>query len=141
MKEKVYFTDNFRQGTYGMLPGGGIGIRKNGQTSTTTDESGNDRREDCKPGHCFGSRCFKAQRAENWRNKWEGTVQWIAQSPYRIYHKRKKLVCRVHSFVLWESGGYRKEISAMKPYGLPVRAGGVSTSRSAVLPFHMPRPG
>ena len=22
-------------------------------------------------------------------DEWEGTIQWIAQSPYRIYHKRK----------------------------------------------------
>ena len=33
-------------------------------------------------------------------DEWEGTVQWIAQSPYRIYHKRKNWFVGVHSFVL-----------------------------------------
>ena len=36
-------------------------------------------------------------------DEWEGTVQWIAQSPYRIYHKRKNWFVGVHSFVLSES--------------------------------------
>ena len=30
-------------------------------------------------------------------DEWEGTVQWIAQSPYRIYHKRKNWFVGVHS--------------------------------------------
>lgn len=29
---------------------------------------------------------------------WEGTIQWIAQSPYRIYHKRKNWFVGVNSF-------------------------------------------
>lgn len=32
--------------------------------------------------------------------EWEGTVQWIAQSPYRIYHKRKNWFIGVNSFTL-----------------------------------------
>lgn len=63
-------------------------------------------------------------------DEWEGTVQWIAQSPYRIYHKRKtglsvciRLCCR-------RVRRLQKEISAMKPYGLPVRAGSMSTRQS-----------
>ena len=36
-------------------------------------------------------------------DEWEGTVLWIAQSPYRIYHKRKNWFVGVHSFVLSES--------------------------------------
>jgi len=31
--------------------------------------------------------------------EWEGTVQWIAQSPYRIYHKRKNWFVGVNSFI------------------------------------------
>lgn len=30
--------------------------------------------------------------------EWEGTIQWIAQSPYRIYHKRKNWFVGVKSF-------------------------------------------
>lgn len=31
-------------------------------------------------------------------NEWEGTIQWIAQSPYRIHHKRKNWFVGVNSF-------------------------------------------
>ena len=30
--------------------------------------------------------------------EWEGTVQWIAQSPYRIYHKRKNWFIGIKTF-------------------------------------------
>lgn len=30
--------------------------------------------------------------------EWEGNIQWIAQSPYRIYHKRKKWFIGIKSF-------------------------------------------
>lgn len=30
--------------------------------------------------------------------EWEGTIQWIAQSPYRIYHKRKNWFVGVNTF-------------------------------------------
>jgi len=33
-------------------------------------------------------------------DEWEGTIQWIAQSPYRIYHKRKNWFVGVKSFSL-----------------------------------------
>jgi len=35
---------------------------------------------------------------ENIVNEWEGTIQWIAQSPYRIYHKRKNWFIAVNIF-------------------------------------------
>lgn len=31
-------------------------------------------------------------------DEWEGVVQWIAQSPYRIYHKRKNWFIGIKSF-------------------------------------------
>ena len=31
--------------------------------------------------------------------EWEGTVQWIAQSPYRIYHKRKNWFIGIKTFL------------------------------------------
>ncbi len=44
MKEKSLFTNYFRQGTCGMLPGGGIGTRKNSKTGAgKRTENGNDR--------------------------------------------------------------------------------------------------
>lgn len=32
------------------------------------------------------------------KEEWEGTVQWIAQSPYRIYHKRKNWFIGINTF-------------------------------------------
>ncbi|MDR2919954.1 MAG: peptide chain release factor H [Tannerella sp.] len=32
--------------------------------------------------------------------EWEGTIQWIAQSPYRIYHKRKNWFVGVNGFLV-----------------------------------------
>lgn len=32
--------------------------------------------------------------------EWEGTIQWTAQSPYRIYHKRKNWFIGVNSFIV-----------------------------------------
>lgn len=37
-------------------------------------------------------------------DEWEGTIQWIAQSPYRIYHKRKNWFVGVNSFTPTELG-------------------------------------
>lgn len=77
-------------------------------------------------------------------DEWEGTVQWIAQSPYRIYHKRKNWFVGVHSFVLSESQeaterDFRYE--TLRAYGLPVRAGSMSTRQSPrSVPFTS-RPG
>ena len=31
-------------------------------------------------------------------DEWEGTIQWIAQSPYRIHHKRKNWFVGINSF-------------------------------------------
>jgi peptide chain release factor len=32
---------------------------------------------------------LKGESAESFLTKWQGTVQWISQSPFRKYHKRK----------------------------------------------------
>ncbi len=39
-----------------------------------------------------GSKCVEIV------DEWEGTIQWIAQSPYRIYHKRKNWFIGIKSF-------------------------------------------
>ena len=71
--------------------------------------------------------------------EWEGTVQWIAQSPYRIYHKRKNWFVGVHSFVLSES----QEATERDFRYETLRASGpggqhVNKTESAVRAVHIP---
>ncbi|HAA15924.1 MAG TPA: peptide chain release factor H, partial [Cytophagales bacterium] len=33
-----------------------------------------------------------------WANSWQGTIQWVGQSPYRKYHKRKNWFVSVQMF-------------------------------------------
>jgi peptide chain release factor len=40
----------------------------------------------------------KGKGAETFMEHWQGTVQWIAQSPYRKYHKRKNWFVGVQAF-------------------------------------------
>ena len=72
-------------------------------------------------------------------DEWEGTVQWIAQSPYRIYHKRKNWFVGVHSFVLSES----QEATERDFRYETLRASGpggqhVNKTESAVRAVHIP---
>lgn len=41
---------------------------------------------------------LEGSKIEEIVDEWEGTIQWIAQSPYRIYHKRKNWFVGVNSF-------------------------------------------
>lgn len=41
---------------------------------------------------------LEGSKWEEITDEWEGTIQWIAQSPYRIYHKRKNWFIGVKSF-------------------------------------------
>lgn len=71
--------------------------------------------------------------------KWEGTVQWIASSPYRIYHKRKNWFIGVQTFKLSES---RKVQETEIRYDT-LRASGpggqhVNKTESAVRAVHIP---
>lgn len=71
--------------------------------------------------------------------QWKGTVQWIAQSPYRIYHKRKNWFIGVQTFTLSES---RKTTEAEIRYET-LRASGpggqhVNKTESAVRAVHIP---
>lgn len=41
---------------------------------------------------------LEGSKCEEIVDEWEGTIQWIAQSPYRIYHKRKNWFIGIKSF-------------------------------------------
>lgn len=41
---------------------------------------------------------LEGSKCEEIADEWEGTIQWIAQSPYRIYHKRKNWFVGIKSF-------------------------------------------
>lgn len=42
---------------------------------------------------------LEGSKVDEIADEWEGTIQWIAQSPYRIYHKRKNWFVGVNSFI------------------------------------------
>lgn len=71
--------------------------------------------------------------------EWEGTIQWIAQSPYRIYHKRKNWFVGVQTFTLAES----REATESEIRYETLRASGpggqhVNKTESAVRAVHIP---
>lgn len=43
---------------------------------------------------------IEGKECEDIVKEWEGTIQWIAQSPYRIYHKRKNWFIGINSFTV-----------------------------------------
>lgn len=70
---------------------------------------------------------------------WEGSVQWIAKSPYRIYHKRKNWFVGVQTFTLSES----QEATEAEIRYETLRASGpggqhVNKTESAVRAVHIP---
>ncbi|PXV66937.1 peptide chain release factor [Dysgonomonas alginatilytica] len=71
--------------------------------------------------------------------EWEGTIQWIAQSPYRIYHKRKNWFIGLNSFIVPDiKDTNEKEIEYQT-----LRASGpggqhVNKTESAVRAIHTP---
>ncbi len=72
-------------------------------------------------------------------DEWEGTIQWIAQSPYRIYHKRKNWFVGVNSFTPTELN----EIDAKYITYQTLRSSGpggqhVNKTESAVRATHAP---
>lgn len=72
-------------------------------------------------------------------DEWEGTIQWIAQSPYRIYHKRKNWFVGVNSFTPTELN----EIDTRYITYHPPRSSGpggqhVNKTESAVRATHAP---
>lgn len=79
------------------------------------------------------------EKAQTLLTEWEGTVQWIAQSPYRIYHKRKNWFIGVKSFVV----NKMSEIDERDITYQTLRASGpggqhVNKTESAVRATHTP---
>lgn len=75
---------------------------------------------------------------ENVAKEWEGTIQWIAQSPYRIHHKRKNWFIGVSAFSVTDS----KEINEKEFSFQTLRASGpggqhVNKTESAVRATHI----
>ncbi len=72
-------------------------------------------------------------------NEWEGTIQWIAQSPYRIYHKRKNWFIAVNTFEVPDV----KDINEKELEYQTLRASGpggqhINKTESAVRVIHIP---
>lgn len=82
---------------------------------------------------------IEGEKGEEILKEWEGTIQWIAQSPYRIYHKRKNWFIGVNSFSAPDMHSVNeKEISYQT-----LRASGpggqhVNKTESAVRVTHIP---
>ncbi len=73
--------------------------------------------------------------------EWEGTGQWIAQSPYRIYHKRKNWFVGVQTFTSSECDC--REATEAEIHYETLRASGpggqhVNKTESAVRAVHIP---
>ena len=72
-------------------------------------------------------------------DEWEGTVLWIARSPYRIHHRRKNWFVGVQTFLLSES----REATEDDIRYETLRASGpggqhVNKTKSAVRAVHIP---
>jgi peptide chain release factor len=82
---------------------------------------------------------IKGHGTENFCKEWEGTIQWIAQSPFRKFHKRKNWFAGITAYEISSFPGWNeKEVSyeSMRSSG----PGGqhVNKTESAVRATHLP---
>lgn len=83
--------------------------------------------------------CLEGCKIDEIANEWEGTIQWIAQSPYRIYHKRKNWFVGINTFTPSELN----EIDTKHITYQTLRSSGpggqhVNKTESAVRATHIP---
>ena len=79
------------------------------------------------------------QGCEDFAKEWEGTIQWIAQSPYRIYHKRKNWFVGIKTFRMPDIKSFSEKDFSYQT----LRASGpggqhVNKTESAVRAIHLP---
>ena len=82
---------------------------------------------------------IEGEGAKEIRDEWEGTIQWIAQSPYRVFHKRKNWFVGISSFSVPEI----KDADAKEIEYQTLRSSGpggqhVNKTESAVRAIHSP---
>ncbi len=82
---------------------------------------------------------LEGERYDEILKEWEGTIQWTAQSPYRIFHKRKNWFVGVTSFSNHEA----EQVDAKDITFQTLRASGpggqhVNKTESAVRAIHTP---
>lgn len=72
-------------------------------------------------------------------DEWEGTVLWIARSPYRIHHRRKNWFVGVQTFLLSESREATEDDIRYETLRASVPGGQhVNKTESAVRAVHIP---
>jgi peptide chain release factor len=79
------------------------------------------------------------ENLETFTDSWEGTIQWISQSPYREFHKRKNWFVGVQCLPVFEENQWNERelrIQSLKASG----PGGqhVNKTESAVRVTHIP---
>ena len=82
---------------------------------------------------------FAGENLSDFIDSWEGTVLWIAQSPYRKFHKRKNWYVGVQCLPVFEENQWNESdirVQTLKASG----PGGqhVNTTESAVRVTHIP---
>lgn len=82
---------------------------------------------------------LEGEKCEEVIKEWEGTVQWISRSPYRVHHQRKNWFVGVNSFVVSDT----KDINEKEITYQTLRSSGpggqhVNKTESAVRAVHLP---
>jgi peptide chain release factor len=76
---------------------------------------------------------------EELANQWKGTIQWIAQSPYRPHHKRKNWFVGINTFVLPPQNSIAEKEIIYQTLRAPGPGGQhVNKVESAVRATHIP---
>lgn len=83
--------------------------------------------------------CIEGEGYKETINEWVGTIQWISQSPYRIYHKRKNWFIAVNKLEVPDTKNINKkelEYQTLRSSGPSGQH--VNKTESAVRVTHIP---